>query len=159
MLIKCPECGKEISDHSEKCIHCGYPLKKQNIHQNSNICIIDGTPRDLSEHIKNLNNGQFRPFKQLVEEYNMSLADASVLWEIIETTKQIPKEYNSSQKNEYREKLNAIENKNIPKCPICQSTNIQKISGLSKEGSVAIWGIFSRKVHKQWHCNNCKSDF
>ena len=25
-LIKCPECGKEISDKSPACIHCGYPL-------------------------------------------------------------------------------------------------------------------------------------
>ena len=25
-LIKCPECGREISDKSERCIHCGYPL-------------------------------------------------------------------------------------------------------------------------------------
>lgn len=25
-LIKCPECGKEISDKSSACIHCGYPL-------------------------------------------------------------------------------------------------------------------------------------
>lgn len=31
-LINCPECGKEISDTSENCIHCGYvvhPEKKQ----------------------------------------------------------------------------------------------------------------------------------
>ncbi len=27
-LIKCPECGKEISDQAEVCIHCGYPIKK-----------------------------------------------------------------------------------------------------------------------------------
>ena len=27
-LIKCSECGKEISDKAEKCIHCGYPLKE-----------------------------------------------------------------------------------------------------------------------------------
>lgn len=26
-LIKCPECGKEISDKSKQCIHCGYPLE------------------------------------------------------------------------------------------------------------------------------------
>ena len=26
-LIKCPECGKEISDKSSNCIHCGYPLQ------------------------------------------------------------------------------------------------------------------------------------
>ena len=27
-LMKCPECGKEVIDQSETCIHCGYPLKK-----------------------------------------------------------------------------------------------------------------------------------
>ena len=25
-LIKCPECGKEVSDKANACIHCGYPL-------------------------------------------------------------------------------------------------------------------------------------
>lgn len=46
-----------------------------------------------------------------------------------------------------------------PHCPTCGSTNIKKISGLSKVGSVAMWGILSRKVHKQWHCNNCSSEW
>lgn len=27
-LIKCPECGKEISDKAKTCIHCGYPMPK-----------------------------------------------------------------------------------------------------------------------------------
>lgn len=27
-LIKCPECGKEISDKSKQCIYCGYPLNE-----------------------------------------------------------------------------------------------------------------------------------
>ena len=27
-LIKCPECNKEVSDKSEVCIHCGYPIKE-----------------------------------------------------------------------------------------------------------------------------------
>ena len=27
-LIKCPECGKEISDQAPACIHCGFPLDK-----------------------------------------------------------------------------------------------------------------------------------
>lgn len=44
-------------------------------------------------------------------------------------------------------------------CPYCKSTNTTKISATSKAVSVAVWGIFSRKVHKQWHCNSCKSDF
>ena len=27
-LIKCPECGKKVSDKANSCIHCGYPLEE-----------------------------------------------------------------------------------------------------------------------------------
>lgn len=27
-IIKCPECGQDVSDQAGKCVHCGYPLKK-----------------------------------------------------------------------------------------------------------------------------------
>ena len=27
-LMKCPECGKEISDQAKACIFCGYPIPK-----------------------------------------------------------------------------------------------------------------------------------
>lgn len=30
-LIKCPECGKEISDKAPNCIHCGYPLLNEDV--------------------------------------------------------------------------------------------------------------------------------
>lgn len=42
-----------------------------------------------------------------------------------------------------------------PHCPSCGSTNLRKISAVSKAGSVALWGIFSQKVKKQFHCENC----
>jgi len=29
-LIKCPECGTEVSDKAEKCPKCAYPLKLEN---------------------------------------------------------------------------------------------------------------------------------
>ena len=49
---------------------------------------------------------------------------------------------------------------NIPKCPTCGSTNLKKISGLSKAGSVALWGIFAAgRTSKTWHCNNCKAEW
>lgn len=41
-LIKYPECGREISDESDKCIHCGYPLKTKT------LCKINGIEQDLS---------------------------------------------------------------------------------------------------------------
>ena len=30
-LINCPECGKQISDKAEKCIHCGHQMKEQKV--------------------------------------------------------------------------------------------------------------------------------
>lgn len=52
------------------------------------------------------------------------------------------------------------EESNQIRCPYCKSTNIKKITGLSKAGSVALWGIFAAgKVSKNYHCNNCHSDF
>lgn len=50
--------------------------------------------------------------------------------------------------------------KPIVECPYCHSTNTKKISVMSKASSVALVGIFAMgKVNKQWHCNQCKSDF
>lgn len=43
----------------------------------------------------------------------------------------------------------------VPRCPTCGSTNLKKISGLSKAGSVAMWGLLSQKVKKTYHCNMC----
>ena len=36
-LIKCPECGKEISDKAESCPHCGYPITENAEAENINI--------------------------------------------------------------------------------------------------------------------------
>ena len=58
------------------------------------------------------------------------------------------------------EYTNSQQSKPTVTCPYCQSTNTKKISGLSKAGSVALFGIFALgKTTKQWHCNDCGSDF
>lgn len=44
-------------------------------------------------------------------------------------------------------------------CPYCKSTNTEKISIVSRAVSVSLVGAASSKLGKQWHCNNCKSDF
>ena len=47
------------------------------------------------------------------------------------------------------------EEKNQPKCPTCQSTNIKKIPATSKATNALLFGLFGNKRNKQWHCNNC----
>mgnify|MGYP000843824097 FL=1 len=44
-------------------------------------------------------------------------------------------------------------------CPYCGSVNVKKVSTISRMASVSFFGLSSKKVGKQWHCNNCKSDF
>ena len=47
-LIKCPECGKEISDKVPKCIHCGYPISGQQTPPPNNYQNPTGTKKSLS---------------------------------------------------------------------------------------------------------------
>ena len=43
----------------------------------------------------------------------------------------------------------------VPKCPHCSSTNIKPISGLGRGASIAMWGVFSKKINKSFECKNC----
>lgn len=43
----------------------------------------------------------------------------------------------------------------VPKCPTCQSTNIRKIDGVERGASIAIFGLFSKKINKTFKCSNC----
>ena len=54
-LIKCPECGKEISDKSKQCIHCGFPLPTVEDVPDG-FCLIDGVPRDLREALNKIDD-------------------------------------------------------------------------------------------------------
>lgn len=44
---------------------------------------------------------------------------------------------------------------NVPKCPTCNSPNIEKISLTKKTVGGALFGIFSSNVRKTMHCKNC----
>ena len=47
-LIKCPECGKEISDTTSKCIHCGYEFSKEKVDTSDKEIIILRRNRSVS---------------------------------------------------------------------------------------------------------------
>ena len=57
-------------------------------------------------------------------------------------------------------KQDITQQQNIPKCPICQSTNLSKITTVQKAGKIALFGIFGMGNNgKTWKCNNCGSKF
>ena len=46
-------------------------------------------------------------------------------------------------------------NHNIPKCPTCGSTNIEKISGMKRFVTTGLFGLASSNIGKTMHCKNC----
>lgn len=72
--------------------------------------------------------------------------------------------YDAKVKAEIQEKLDEERRKAeeeaakpvyTPKCPTCGSPDIERISGVSKVASAAMLGLFSNKIRKTFHCNNC----
>lgn len=51
-------------------------------------------------------------------------------------------------------------NRPMPKCPICGSTNLSKITTAHKVGKVMMLGVFGMGDNgKTWKCDNCGSRF
>jgi predicted Fe-S protein YdhL (DUF1289 family) len=46
-----------------------------------------------------------------------------------------------------------------PTCPVCHCPDLEKISGFDKTVDIAVWGVWSRKAHKQFKCKNCGYEF
>ena len=56
---------------------------------------------------------------------------------------------------EHNVKSREVRESNLPKCPHCNSTNISKIGTAERVGSIAMLGIFSKKINKSFKCKSC----
>lgn len=61
-LIKCEECGKEVSDKSEQCIHCGNPFSKKEKNNIEHIKVEEETSSKKNSKSKNLNKMTFKDY-------------------------------------------------------------------------------------------------
>lgn len=181
MLVVCPECGAEISQYSETCVKCGFPLKK----------FMDDNGLNDFEHVKicpkcGYTNGSAYPEDGNAKDIKCTECNAILVQTDIPCkgfyknfTVETEREYmaeiankyggNQFQQEMYDEwiaKLHAPSKRaasksqsNQPHCPYCNSTNLTKVSGTSRFASTLMFGIGSKKIGKQWKCNNCKSYF
>lgn len=152
-IILCPECKGKVSDKADVCPHCGFPISKTK-NESENECFIDGTTYNLSDVLYHINNDTQHDYNEdksgikkealylLVTKYNLDLPDALKLHRQIKNIGKIPHSYHR-------------ESNNIPKCPTCSSTNIQKIGTGERMASVIGLGLFSKKINKSWKCKNC----
>ena len=165
MLIKCPECNKEISDKSEVCINCGYPIKQylqelenEKLRDNPNICFIGGQPRNLSEFLEQLNNGvapgvvHGKLFNKAREEGWLD----DILGGVSDSIMNYMVEHHEIPRSLEANKPKTYIQPQIPKCPTCGSTNIKKLDVIDRGLSVGIFGLGSKKINKSFECRNCK---
>ena len=98
-------------------------------------------------------------FLQWYDDYTRELADPGVLERERKAREDKELTYQAIARIEQRKKQEEVESGKRVVCPYCHSTDTEKIGTVSRAVSISLVGAASSKLGKQWHCNNCKSDF
>ena len=147
MIIKCPECGKDVSDKIPACIHCGFPLE----HSGSNICEIYGKAYDLSKLLDIINGEEIYQSSRLMKTIRflddicgLRVDDAKRLYKEIETTRKIPSSFTPNNCPYDTSAISTL------RCPKCGSTAITT----GARGISGFWGVIgaSKTVNR---CGKC----
>ena len=158
-LIKCIECGKTFSEFAEACPECGCPIEKikQVKEENKNIAeqLPDTITCPVCRNVKPkqiwLQNG----LKCNVCDY--SLSESIDNWE--ERFKNGELAEKEIEHHSTPDQQSQPAPSNLPTCPTCGSTNVQKISGLSRAAHGYMFGLFSKTAKSQFCCKNCGYKF
>lgn len=138
MLIKCPECGRDISDKSTFCIHCGFPLNEMNTTKSDLYDVVLNSYDQrrkipLVKEIQMLKNIGLADAKKLVESApiticeNISANECTAIkrkmsqYASLTITKAIPSTENDCSQN-YNINKEYLSDKTH--CPKCHSTSI-----------------------------------
>ena len=100
---------------------------------------------------------KLKSIEMLMEHFNCDFDEARVVIDCTLNKEPVPVDMDPQQQE--RVNYEASEAMRKVTCPYCGSVNVKKVSTISRMASVSFFGLGSKKVGKQWHCNNCKSDF
>lgn len=90
-------------------------------------------------------------FLKQKERYNLAETDFSAYQNMV-----MKERIEQAENMKRQAEAERIRRENAPKCPMCNSINIEKISTTSRAISVATVGLASGKIGKQYKCKNCK---
>lgn len=91
--------------------------------------------------------------EMLINHFNCDFDSARIVMDYVIDGTPLPSTL-SPQEIAYNRQV-AREWSNKPKCPTCNSTNVEKISFTKKAIGGAMFGLFSSDVRKSMHCKNC----
>lgn len=163
-IIKCIECGNDVSEYADKCPNCGCPVSIIKNNKNSN------------NYMAKLINGGQSKVKVIAEIRKITGYDLAKAKDIVDNCGIIKNNVSLEEGNRIKKQISdvggtvelvlmnmisiqptasAMQQSNQPKCPTCGSTNIEKISLTKKATGGLLFGIFSSDVRKQMHCKDC----
>lgn len=133
-LIKCIECGNNVSEYAESCPKCGCPMS----------VIKNKTIKENFEKENQISNEQ------------CPLCSAKKPHIITDNIKEVCSVCGYVFNENYVKKhKDLLPEKNLPTCPTCGSTNIEKISAAKKVSGSLLFGIFSSDIRNSMHCKDC----
>lgn len=149
----CIDCGRQLFDRDDSCDKC-----------NSKNIISE---EDYNKIVKELKHANIFTKKKLLHNQNYKCIYDRLQQPEISYPKPLILENNNYENDEeYWKRINqhTINNNTSAsqsvECPYCHATNVKKITNTSKVAHTAIFGIFSvSRNSKNFHCNNCNSDF
>ena len=148
-LIKCPECGREVSDRANACIHCGFPLneviatKPQTSNALKKVVIpcCENTTYKLTaiKVVRQVTGLGLAEAKELVERSNpvvVNNVDANTANDV---ANQFIREGINAQVANADETIIVPDKKiaKIPCCPKCGSTSLATVN----RGYSIVWGF------------------
>lgn len=154
-LIKCIECGKEISEYADKCPNCGCPVEISK-HDRYTVTLTNGGKSKIKviSKLRELLKLDLAQAKDIVDnckiiKSNISLQEAEYIKKEVEALG------GQVEITPYTKAQDTQINMSLPKCPTCHSTNIKKIGAGERVASVVGLGLLSKKINKTWKCCNC----
>ena len=178
MLIKCPECGKDVSDKASACIHCGFPLNDNDINLKVTCVInhVECNVAPIKEYISILSTEEQKYFVQFLQlqygssdirpsisnekytEFHEKMGEWANIYKL--TNKLAAKlildcmannfEHFTFDATYYAPKPAPQPDPNVVRCPKCGSTSVTT----QERGYSIMWGVLGSTKKKNL-CQKC----
>lgn len=170
---------EKLKDLSFLCELCGYTeddiTRRVNYHEN--LITPDGVNKYITQYFPEITEESYIedyennicPFcKHELIDTGMPMSDfkdityfanrnRDLLLAMIELRQKdvIEYELKMGQIREQLDRKESSQTSNLPHCPHCNSTDIARISGAERAGSILMLGFFSKKINKSFKCKKC----